>query len=195
MSVLRRYIPKYRSLKIHESSPCNRGVSPKLARECRRYAYSHFFPDIPLGEKHPVRNELCESLEALTFASNSVDLFITQDVLEHVFDPAAAFREIARVLKPDGAHIFTVPLVSKTDPSERRADKDDKGNVKHLKEARFHGNPIDDSGSLVTMDWGYDISSFIHEASGLATHMITIDDIDRGINAEYIEVLVSLKRA
>lgn len=195
MSVLRHYFPKYRSLSIHESSPCDRGVSPKLARECRRYTSSHFFPEIPLGEKHPVRNERCESLEALTFPGNSLDLVITQDVLEHVFDPAAAFREIARVLKPGGAHIFTVPLVSKTSPSQPRARMDGAGNVTYLKEARFHGNPIDDRGSLVTMDWGYDISSFINEASGLATHMITIDDIDRGIRAEFIEVLASFKRA
>tara|TARA_R110000765_G_scaffold301973_1_gene396320 strand:- start:2038 stop:2646 length:609 start_codon:yes stop_codon:yes gene_type:complete len=195
MSVLRQYYPKYKSLKIHESSPCNRGVSPKLARQCKRYSFSHFFPEIALGEKHPERKELCESLEALTFPSDFFDLIITQDVLEHIFDPQAAFREISRVLKPGGAHIFTVPLVNKTSPSVRRAEKDNVGNVTHLKKAQFHGNPIDDSGSLVTMDWGYDISSFIHEASGLATHMITIDDIDRGIQAEYIEVLVSFKRA
>jgi SAM-dependent methyltransferase len=195
MSVLRHYYPKYKSLKIHESSPCNRGVSPKLARECKRYSLSHFFPGITLGEKHPERNELCESLEALTFTSNSVDLFITQDVLEHVLDPAAAFREIARVLKPGGAHIFTVPLVNKANPSARRAERDVEGNITHLKEAQFHGNPIDDSGSLVTMDWGYDIGSFINEGSGLATHIVMIDDIDRGIKAEYIEVLASFKRA
>ncbi len=39
---------------------------------------------------------------------------LTQDVFEHLFDPAAAFREIARTLQPGGAHVFTTLLVRKT---------------------------------------------------------------------------------
>jgi 2-polyprenyl-3-methyl-5-hydroxy-6-metoxy-1,4-benzoquinol methylase len=35
---------------------------------------------------------------------------ITQDVMEHVFDPHHAFKEIARTLKPGGLHIFTTPI-------------------------------------------------------------------------------------
>lgn len=194
MTVLSQYYPNYRSLKIHESSPGGRGVSSKLARECRGYSSSHFFPDVAPGRTHPKTRMRCENLESLIFKDASFDLVITQDVLEHVFNPAAAFSEIARVLKPGGAHLFTVPLVNKSKASERRAEKDSFDGVRHLKEAQFHGNPIDPSGSLVVMDWGYDVIAFIKEASGLSTHMITINDIDRGIQAEYIEVLISFKR-
>jgi len=194
MNVLKRYYPQYRKLKIHESSPIGRGVSARLARECRKYSMSHYFPETPLGDVNAVHKARCESLEQLTFANASFDLIITQDVMEHVFDPEAAFREIARVLKPGGAHLFTVPLVQKTEPSRRRAILEENGDVTHLLEAEYHGNPVSDEGSLVTMDWGYDIVSTIMKASGMGSHIICIDDIDRGIRAEFIDVIVSLKR-
>lgn len=194
MEVLKRHYPEYRKLTIHESSPIGRGVSSRLARECRRYSYSHYFSDTPPGKTDPVHKARCENLEALTFPDKSFDLVITQDVMEHVFDPAAAFREIARVLRPGGAHVFTVPLVRKIEASRPRAVRSASGEVVHLLVPEYHGNPVDAKGSLVTMDWGYDITGFIQEASGLPSHIIFIDDIDRGIRAEFIDVVVSFKR-
>jgi hypothetical protein len=90
-------------------------------------------------------------------------------------------------------HIFTVPLVNKCKPSERRAELAADGTITHISEPSYHGNPIDDKGSLVTMDWGFDILDFIREKSDMSAHMITIDEIERGIRAEFIEVLVCLK--
>lgn len=193
MRVMDLYVPTYRKMTVHESSPGGRGVSVKLGRTCPGYSYSHYFPEVPLGTVHRTRGERCESLEALTFDDATFDLFLTQDVMEHILDPAAAFREIARVLKPGGKHILTVPIVNKCNSSSRRAERTEDGNLRHLAEPSFHGNPIDDQGSLVTMDWGYDIVDFIKAESGLSTHMITIDEIERGIRAEYIEVLVCTK--
>jgi len=193
MRVIDMYMPDYRSKTVHESSPGGRGVSVKLGRNCLGYSYSHYFPDVPLGSLHRQRGERCESLEALTFSDNTFDLFITQDVMEHVLDPAAAFREIARTLKPGGMHILTVPLVNKCKPSSQRVAREADGNIRHIAEPTYHGNPIDDKGSLVTMDWGYDIVEFIRNESGLSAHMVTINEIEHGIRAEYIEVLVCLK--
>lgn len=42
-------------------------------------------------------------------ADNSVDLAFSRSVMEHVPDGEAAFREIARVLKPGGCYIFLTP--------------------------------------------------------------------------------------
>src|SRR5262249_23430285 len=125
--------------------------------------------------------------------SRFFDLVITQDVMEHVLDPTRAFAEIARALKPGGAHIFTVPLVNKARASEVRAKRDQKGAVIYLQPPEYHDNPASSEGSLVSMHWGYDICEFIFKASGLYTTLVYIDDISRGIRAELIEVLVSKK--
>ncbi len=110
MHVLDTWYPDWPQLRIHESSPGRRGASIRLARECRSYIPSQFFPDVPLGQsKDQMR---CENLEALSFPDELLDLQISQDVMEHVLNPERAFREIARALKPGGAHVFTVPLAS-----------------------------------------------------------------------------------
>ena len=193
MYVIKMYYPDYKSLLLHESSPSNRGASLKLKTECANYTSSYFYPDIAAGEYHPDEGIQCQDLEKLTFEDNSLDLFITQDVMEHVFDPAKAFKEIARVLKPGGAHIFTVPIINKEHKTECWAEKDSSGRVIHHHEAEYHGNPIDDSGALVTMHWGYDIADFIVNEAGTPTTIVMIDNIELGIRAEYIEVLVSRK--
>jgi SAM-dependent methyltransferase len=191
MLALEMYFPNWRDLTIHESSPAERGSSRRLARECEHYIPSQLYPDNKLGSY--VKGVRCENLEALTFADESVDLHITQDVMEHIFRPSRAFAEIARTLKPGGAHIFTVPLVNKHNPSTLRVKVDDAGGLIYLAPPIYHRNPISRDGALVTVDWGYDICVHIFNSSSLFTHLLYIDDISKGIRAEYIDVLVTLK--
>ncbi len=47
--------------------------------------------------------------EKLPFQNSSFDVVIASDVLEHITDDAAAVQEVARVLKPGGIFIVTVP--------------------------------------------------------------------------------------
>jgi SAM-dependent methyltransferase len=49
------------------------------------------------------------SISAMPFQDESFDLICSEYVLEHVEDPAAAFREIARVLKPGGRIVILTP--------------------------------------------------------------------------------------
>lgn len=189
MRVLAERFPGWRDLVVHESSPVDRGASARLRRECARYVPSQFFPGVAVGQL--VNGVRCEDLEALTFPDASVDLHVTQDVMEHVFDPHRVFREIARTLRPGGAHVFTVPLVRRAQPSRARARRAPTGSVEHLLPAEHHGNPVDASGSLVVTDWGYDICARIHAACGLFTHVVAIDDTSQGIRAEFVEVLVT----
>jgi SAM-dependent methyltransferase len=194
MFCIEKYYPNWRELHIHESSPGGRGASIKLREHCSRYLASHYFSDVPPGKVHPTGYR-CENLESQTFPDEYFDLVITQDVMEHILDPASAFREIGRTLRPGGAHIFSVPLVNKEKPSEIRAKKDEGDRIIFLKEPEYHGNPISDKGSLVTMHWGYDICDFIHKSSGLYSTINYIDNLSLGIRAEYIEVLVSRKKS
>jgi SAM-dependent methyltransferase len=191
MAVLQQSYPQWRQLRIHESSPIQRGASLKLARECSDYIPSQYFPTRAPGSiGGGVR---CENLEALTFADESLDLHITQDVLEHIPRPEKAFAEIARTLKPGGAHIFTVPIVNRCSQSAMRISIDDRGSISHLVAPEYHGNPVDDQGSLVTIDWGFDIVEKIAAACGLKTEIHRLDDLSLGIRAELIEVLVTRK--
>ncbi len=195
MRVIEMYYPNWRDLRIHESSPGNRGTSVTLRRECKNYTASQYDTKIAFGKKHRSGSYQSEDLENQTFEDEAFDLVITQDVMEHVFDPDAAFREISRTLRPGGAHIFTTPLVNKGDQTQRCAILHEDGVVEHLREPEYHGNPIDSSGSLVTFRWGYDITRRVMDACGLMTTMICIDDLSMGIRAEYIEVCVTHKPA
>lgn len=190
LAALDIYFPQWRTLTIHESSPGGHGASYRLRTDCPGYLASQFWPDRELGSiTNGVR---CENLERLTFANDSIDLHISQDVMEHVFDPRAAFAEIARTLKPGGAHVFTVPMVNRRRPSAVRARFID-GKIEHLLEPQYHGNPISKDGALVVTDWGFDICQQIHDACGLFTHVLYIDDLSRGIRATLNQVLITVK--
>lgn len=186
--VLEEHFPNWRDLAIHESSPGGAG-SEKLARECRRYTASWYLPDVPRGESRAGRR--CEDLQAQTFADGTFDLVITQDVFEHLPDPAQGFREVDRTLKPGGSHVFTVPWHAGK-ATERRAVLRN-GKLELLKEAEYHGDPVNPKGALVFTEWGADMADFIHRHCGMTTTALRIDDRRQGLDGKFTEVFISRK--
>ena len=193
MYCIEKFFPEWRKAVLHESSPTLlRGPSVRFRKEVPHYIPTYYFPDTLPGTTE--RGYRCENLERLTFADNSIDLHVTQDVFEHILDPRAAFREIARTLKPGGAHLFTVPLVNKNAPTRFCATRNRDGSIAQLVDPpKYHGDPLSTEGSLVTVNWGYDITQHIFEACGLFTEMVWIDALELGIRAECIEVLITRK--
>jgi Methyltransferase domain len=189
--VLERFFPKWRELTIHESSPGG-AASDKLVRECKECVQTHWFSGVPLGQHHA--GYRCEDLEQQTFSDAEFDLVVTQDVFEHVLNPAKAFAEVARTLKPGGAHVFTIPWYY-WKPTLVRASPDEGGHLRHHVEPDYHCNPIDPKGSLVVTEWGTDFCDFVFKASGLTTTAVYIRDRKQGIEAEFIEVFISRKLA
>lgn len=193
MKVLQNESPDYQKLRIHESSPSG-ATFERLKSECKQYTYSYFYKNKQLGCAIS-KNGTNQNLEKLTFGNETFDIFITQDVMEHVNDPIKAFAEISRVLKPGGVHIFTTPIYSfqKTRP---RVDVIDGKRVNILPPV-YHNNPIDKKGSLVTYDWGNDICEFIEESCGMKSVIIEFpnreENYKSGLEADFLQVILSRK--
>jgi SAM-dependent methyltransferase len=127
------------------------------------YVCSGYWADVTPGDSRDgVR---CEDLEALSFGDQTLDLILSSDIVEHVRHPDRAFAESFRVLRPGGAHIFTVPflfpLVELTEPRVDVSGADDV----HLAEPVHHRNPLDPDGALVYNDFGLDLVGRL-EAAG-----------------------------
>ncbi len=184
----------WRDLEMHE---CGAGAlsTRKFARESTGgYSGSRYLvPDVPRGEIVGTFVS-CQDIQDLTFADESFDLLITQDVLEHVLRPDRAIAEIARVLRRGGAHVFTVPIFHGRQTLVRAAPSDT--GIEYLLPAEYHGGPEDPERSLVIREWGDDFVDFVSEHGGLSTEIFDLKDRKLGLDgsADYpLQVLVSRK--
>lgn len=110
--------------------------------------------DVPAGAAiDGIRHE--DAL-ALTFADQAFDVVVSNDVFEHVPEIEPALAECARVLRPGGRMLFSIPFHANSDATVKRAELRD-GEVAELLPAQYHGNPISDGGSLVFYDHGWEI--------------------------------------
>jgi SAM-dependent methyltransferase len=103
-----------------------------------------------------------EDLTRLSFPDKSFDVVITQDVFEHIPGYKTAFSEAARVLKPKGTLVFSIPFFN-VDQTVVRARLNQNGEVEHILPPEIHGDPLT-SGSLCFQNFGWDILTSLHEA-------------------------------
>jgi SAM-dependent methyltransferase len=178
--------PTWRDLDIHESSPSPRGLSAVLSEFAPGYSSSQFMDGVESGSL--VDGVEVQDLANLSFDDARLDVLITQDVLEHVMHPEEVLAEVRRVLKPGGIHLATFPWNPQMRSTRRRARLDDAGRVVHELEAQYHGSPVGDGRSLVTVDWGADVFSIANEA-GFDLEVIRLEHNRRlGIDGEFREV-------
>jgi SAM-dependent methyltransferase len=100
---------------------------------------------------------------ALRYADASFDLVVTSETLEHVPDFERALGEIRRVLRPDGQHIFTVPLLWDR-PTRRRATLGEDGKAEHRLPPSYHGPPGGRDDFLVFFEFGSDFPEAVAAA-------------------------------
>lgn len=101
----------------------------------------------------------------LSFASNSLDLIVSNDVFEHVPEIQPALSEAARVLRPGGRMLFSVPFYAMRDETVQAARLVSGGGIEHLEPPEYHGNPVDPAGgSLVFYQHGWDLLARCREA-------------------------------
>ena len=155
-----------RPLRIYEAQAS--GPLHDLLSVLPGYQCGEFFDDVPPGTLH--NGVRCEDLTKLTFPDNVFDIVITQDVLEHVVSYENAFREIRRVLKPSGKHIFTVP-VHPSNTTRPRLGTNSDGSVSELCPPVHHGDPLRSAGALVAVDYGGDLPNTLQDL-GFSTTVI-----------------------
>lgn len=121
-----------------------------------------------------------ESLLRLSLADLSFDLVLSSDVLEHLPEPYSAHEEILRVLKPGGAHIFTVPFnpgILEDDIRCRIVD----GKIEYLAEKLYHCDPVrPEDGILVWTIFGQGMLAKLREI-GFQAHMLKLNEPRHGI--------------
>ncbi len=148
-----------RSLAIAEINSA--GNLHRFLARCPGLRYSEYGsrrPDVP-----------SQDLMALSYADASFDLVVTSDTLEHVPDIDRALREIRRVLRPGGAHVFTTPVV--WDRPTRQRARLENGHVVHLLPPSHHGAPAAAADDfLVFYEFGDDFPARC-ERAGFELHM------------------------
>jgi O-antigen biosynthesis protein len=139
---------------------------PDLLRLCPwiDVELSRFVPGEPWGKAlgGGVSNQ---TLEQLTYPDGAFDVVITSDVMEHVRLDERAHREIARVVRPGGVYLFTVPHFRDRESTLVRvevADPDDPSQDRFLTEPEYHGDANSADGKALSYrSYGTGIDGFL----------------------------------
>lgn len=131
--------------------------------------------DVPrgnMGNVHGVRIRN-EDATALTFADESFDGVVHNDVLEHIPHFRRALREWYRVLKQNGTLLFTCPFFARRSEHLIRAKVDESGHIEYLEPPEWHGDPLNDQGILAYYHFGWRLLDDL-ESSGFANVAVGI---------------------
>jgi len=187
MLVLSIVQPDWRRARLWDIAPSG-PTSAKLKRECEAYLASHYRVGVPPGAiVDGIRNE---DLERPSLPDGSIDVIVSSDVFEHVIDIDQALAQIARVLTPDGVHVWTVPQIATLMTSKPRVLRGPSG-LEYLEPVEVHGDPVCADGAIVTFDWGQDLPDRVEAASGMSTAVFRVESRQLGLLGEFREVFVS----
>ncbi|WP_406696067.1 class I SAM-dependent methyltransferase [Singulisphaera sp. Ch08] len=140
-------VAKLEDLKVYNTD-AHSAIHSVLA-PMKNYVCSEYLGDELAGGEY-VNDVQHQDLMNLSFPDASLDVVLSADVFEHIPDPYKAHREIFRVLKHGGRHIFTVPFDQAQYLDDLRAVIDEDGSIKMLKPPIYHHDPLRiDEGCLV----------------------------------------------
>lgn len=112
---------------------------------------------IPYGEIDLTTGIRNESITKLSFESDIFNYILSFDVFEHIPEYKAAFAECLRCLKQSGILLFTVPFNKFAENNLERAVLDKNGDIQHILEPEYHGDPMNEEGCLCFYHFGWDM--------------------------------------
>ena len=170
--VLAERVPGFRRLKMYELSSTG-PFYRFLAREVRDLKCSEYFDGVPSGAF--VGATQCQDVQQLSFDDGSFDVCTSTEVFEHVPDDLRGFREIRRVLAPDGAFLFTVPVHDAERTVERV--RMENGVQIHVLPPEYHDDNIRGRQKvLVYRDYGRDIVERLRAAGFHEPEIVPVRD-------------------
>jgi len=104
-----------------------------------------------------------EDVTRLRQRAASLDAVVSFDVLEHVPDHRAAIAEFARVTRPGGWLVLSVPIDLDSATSIVRARIREDGAIEHLLDPEYHGDPLG-AGVLCYHGFGWDLLADLRDA-------------------------------
>lgn len=121
-----------------------------------------------------------QDITALSFRRGSKQAVVSFDVLEHVPDYRQALREFARVLKPGGVLVMTVPFYAGSENSETIAFIRADGEIETFGDPEYHGDPVS-NGVLCFHHLGWDLLAAMREAGFAEAEALRVSDVEQGI--------------
>jgi len=175
-----------------------KGPVHEALKHLPNYESSEFFPEGKVSGEiiNGVRHE---DLQATSFPSNKFDIILTTEVFEHIPFPYQAFHETYRILKPGGAHVFTVPFVSTSNVDIVMSRMDHKGEIHHgpgspptFVSPMYHGDPIRPEGVLVFNLFGQEMVSKLCQM-GFDVHVHSLHSPKHGVLGEGATAFIAWK--
>lgn len=117
-----------------------------------------------------------QDVTALSFDAAGMDAVVCQDVLEHVPDYRAALREFARVLKPGGVLLVTVPFYDRSHDSVQIASLDGAGRPVFAGAPEYHGDPVN-GGVPCFHHFGWDLLDAMRTAGFAEADACRVQDV------------------
>lgn len=168
VDVLRRVCGDLSAKDVYELSAAGPLVR-WLRGHARQLTTSEYWDAIEPGQT--LNGVQCQDVEKLTFDADMFDLCTSTEVFEHVENDAAAFREILRVLRPGGLHVFTVPLDTGRPTIERTEMRD--GHRVNLLPPEYHADRYRGPHVLAYRSYGSDIAGRLVDAGFADIEFIT----------------------
>jgi SAM-dependent methyltransferase len=145
LSIIKQYFLNYKKVYLAEHDTLfHKKLSAKTGFNLTT---SYYKPGAPLHQ----------DLTALSYTDNSFDLSLSFEDLEHIPEYKKSIAELYRVTKPGGHVLLSTPFVIENDKTRVRATINKAGEITHLLEPEYHGDPVIPQGILCFYHFGWDL--------------------------------------